>query len=99
MSVVIKQLARYRRLVQILFRADCSFAGVCATRFSYPQLQNDLANHATSAADATAVRNLPSSDPTQGVRFFIVSAIEKTWGLLPAFAPLADQWGTGVTAN
>jgi len=36
---------------------------------TYAQLRSDLAANATSSADATAIANLPSSDPTNGREF------------------------------
>lgn len=57
---------------------------VGGTGLTYSQLRQDLAANATSAADATAVAHLPSSDPTAGGNYYLSAALEKAWGLLPA---------------
>jgi hypothetical protein len=60
------------------------------TYLDYSQLRSDLAGNATSAADATALANLPTTDPTHGGRFFVSSAQEKALGLLAPNAPGTD---------
>jgi hypothetical protein len=64
--------------------AEESFSGAGGTNVSYSQLRDFLTTTATSAADATAVSNLPTGDPTSGGHYFIAPALEKAWGLLPA---------------
>jgi hypothetical protein len=51
---------------------------------SYGALEAELSTHATTAADRTFVGSLPTTDPTGGGQFYIASAQEKAWGLLPA---------------
>ena len=51
---------------------------------TYAQLKSYLQANASSPADATAIANLPAVDPTGGGSFYISSAQEKAWGLLPA---------------
>jgi hypothetical protein len=51
---------------------------------SYAQLVSELTANATSAADRTAVANLPATDPTGGGMFLVSDALQKAWGLLPA---------------
>src|SRR5271166_2927613 len=50
----------------------------------YSQLVQDLTANISSAQDAEAVANLPATDPTGGAQFYISSAQEKAWGLIPA---------------
>jgi hypothetical protein len=57
---------------------------------SYGTLEAQLAKAATSPADQSVVANLPTADPTGGGSFFVSSAQEKAWGLLPPTAPGID---------
>jgi hypothetical protein len=54
------------------------------TLLSYSQLAADLRANSSSPADATALANLPATDPTDGAGFFVSFAQEKAWGLIPA---------------
>ena len=51
---------------------------------TYSQLRGYLTASAGSAADQTAVANIPVSDPTNGGRFFLTRAQAKAFGALPA---------------
>ncbi len=55
-----------------------------AGNLTYSQLVGTMREHVTSAADASAVANLPKEDPTHGGTFAIPCAEAKAWGLLPA---------------
>ncbi len=52
--------------------------------FSYAQLKADLLAHSSSAVDAAAYANLPPTDISNGAGFFVSTAEEKAWGILPA---------------
>ena len=54
------------------------------TTLSYAQLVADLSANSSSPADATALANLPATDPSDGAGIFVSSAQEKAWGLIPA---------------
>jgi hypothetical protein len=54
------------------------------TTLSYAQLVADLSANSSSSADATALANLPATDPSDGAGIFVSSAQEKAWGFIPA---------------
>jgi hypothetical protein len=54
------------------------------TILSYAQLVADLRGNSSSLVDATALANLPATDPSDGSGFFVSSAQEKALGLIPA---------------
>jgi hypothetical protein len=51
---------------------------------SYAQVKADLLANSSSAADAQAYANLPTTDISRGAGFYVSDAQEKAWGLLPA---------------
>lgn len=53
-------------------------------------MQAALVNDATSAADATAVASLPSTDPTGGANFIMSRAEAKALGLVPGDSTTID---------
>ena len=55
-----------------------------ASTLPYVTVIGELAAHATSADDATAIANLPAVDPLPDAGFRVTAAEEKAWGLLPA---------------
>jgi hypothetical protein len=55
-------------------------------------LKAALAGDAKTAADATAVANLPATDPTPGTNFSLSNAEAKALGLLAANATGLDGW-------
>ena len=67
--------------------------------YTYSQVKNALAADAKSAADATAVGTLPSSDPTNGGQYWVATAEEKALGLLGASSALDGYVGFSSTAN
>lgn len=60
--------------------------------YSYSQIRTALQNDAKSAADATAVANLPSSYPTSGAPFVMSDAEAKALGLRAGNAPGVDGY-------
>ena len=58
--------------------------------FTYDQMKTALTNDATSAADATAIANLPAADPTGGANFVMSNAEAKALGLLAGNAAGID---------
>src|SRR5579872_2189881 len=48
---------------------------------TYAQIKSDLAAHATSPDDETAVANLPAADPTGGAAFWLTAAQAKALGV------------------
>jgi hypothetical protein len=64
----------------VLGEASPTIAG----NLTYSQLVQTMSGHITSAADASAVANLPNEDPTGGGTFAIPYAEAKAWGLLPS---------------
>jgi hypothetical protein len=61
--------------------------------FTYSQVRQALASHATSADDAAALQALsPTVDPTNGGTFFITTADEKALGLFSGSSSDTDGW-------
>ncbi len=56
----------------------------------YTTLLADLRTHADLAAAQEAIANAPTYDPSGGAGFFVSSAQEKAWGMLPANASGLD---------
>lgn len=56
------------------------------TLFTYSQIVQGLSSNVTSVADASAIANLPATDPTNGGGFVLESAQAKIWGLTSALA-------------
>ena len=68
--------------------------------FSYSQVKTALTNDLRSAADATAVADLPATDPTGGASFVMSNAEAKALGLLAGNATGIDGWvGFNSTAT
>jgi hypothetical protein len=67
---------------------ESSTAVACC--LTYAQTKSALATDATSADDATAVANLPATDPTGGGNFWLSSAEAKALGLAPANSTATD---------
>ena len=57
---------------------------------TYSDVKAALAADATSTADAAAVTNLPSTDPTGGGHFLLATAQAKAMGLIPANGTAPD---------
>ena len=51
------------------------------TYMSFGDLMKAMKSHATTAADATAVANLPAADPTNGGKFYVPLALQKALGV------------------
>ena len=60
--------------------------------FTYAQIRNALASHATSADDKTALASLPTTDPTGGAGFSVTYGEGKALGLVSANATGIDGW-------
>lgn len=60
--------------------------------YNYNQVKTALVSDGKSAADSTAIANLPSTDPTGGARFVMSNAEAKALGLLAGNAPGIDGW-------
>jgi hypothetical protein len=58
--------------------------------YTYTNVKNRLASHATSSNDALAVANMPATDPTGGGAFWITNAECKALGLRSATDPGND---------
>jgi hypothetical protein len=65
---------------------------------SYAEIRSALVSHATSADDATALANLPMTDPTNGGSFYVNTAQAKALGII---GPNSSNDGTFTfgTAN
>jgi hypothetical protein len=59
---------------------------------TYAALKAALTADAKTAADATAIATLPSSDPTPGTNFVMSNAEAKALGLFDPIAPGIDGW-------
>ena len=57
-----------------------------ANYYTYSQVKSALAANATSQDDLTAVGALPSSDPTNGGKYFVTNGEQKLLGLKPGNA-------------
>jgi hypothetical protein len=58
--------------------------------YTYAQIKTALTNDASSAADDTAVANLPASDPTNGADFLLATAQAKALGLMNPNSTISD---------
>lgn len=67
--------------------------------YSYSQIRSALAAGATSAADATAVASLPSSDPGAGGSYWVATAEAKAMGLAGASSSLDGYVGFSSAPN
>jgi hypothetical protein len=66
--------------------------------YTYDQIRTALINDATSADDATALANLPATDPTGGASFVMANAEAKALGLLAGNASGLDGY-VGFSTN
>jgi Domain of unknown function (DUF4214) len=57
---------------------------------SYSEVVAGLTGAATSADDATFVKNLPATDPSNGAGFFVSAAQSIAWGVIPGSATEID---------
>ncbi|HEV2328088.1 MAG TPA: NF038122 family metalloprotease [Verrucomicrobiae bacterium] len=60
--------------------------------YSYSQIVTAFANNNTSAADATALANLPAAYPVSNAQFVMANAEAKAYGLLAGNASGIDGW-------